>query len=177
MTATLFLSATNPALMGITSLGWLFSLGVVAHNVEEAVLLPQWSLRAGRWHRPVSAFSFRFAVTVLTVAVLLCAAAASDGGSRSCGAHLLTGYALAMVLNVFFPHVLASLMLRTYAPGTATALLFNLPFGGCLLWRAIHEDFVQPATFVWSGPLTVVAITGSIPLLFLAGERLSRLKH
>lgn len=163
-------------LMSITSLGWLFSLGVLAHNVEEAVLLPQWSLRAGRWHRPVSAFSFRFAVSVLTVAVFLCAAAASAGGAQSTGAHLLTGYALAMVLNVFFPHVLASLMLRTYAPGTATALLFNFPFGGCLLWRAIHEGFVQPATFVWSGPLTVAAIAGSSPVLFAAGRSLSRLK-
>ena len=97
--------------MRVSILGWLFALGVLAHNAEEALLLP---------------------------------------------------------------HVLATLALRTYVPGTATALAFNLPLGGWLLWRAITEKFVQPSVFAWSGPLTVIAIVVSIPLLFAAGRYLSR---
>jgi hypothetical protein len=154
-------------------LGWLFALGVLAHNAEEALFLPQWSASAGRWHPLVAAAEFQFAVAVLSLAVIFCAWAASTGGARSLGAYLLTGYALAMVINVFVPHVLASLALRTYAPGTATALAFNLPLGGWLLWRAITEKFVQPSVFAWSGPLTAIVIATSIPLLFGTARYLS----
>ena len=121
----------------------------------------------------VGAVEFQFAVAILSLIVVLCAWAASTGGARSLGAYLLTGYALAMLLNVFFPHVLASLVLRTYVPGTATALAFNLPLGGWLLWRAITEKFVQPSVFAWSGPLTVVALIASVPVLFATGRYLS----
>lgn len=159
--------------MRISVLCWLFALGVLVHNAEEALLLPQWSASAGRWHPVVAAAEFQFAVAVLSLVVILCAWAASTGGARSLGAYLLTGYALAMVLNVFFPHVLASLWLRTYAPGTATALAFNLPLGGWLVWRAITERFVKPSVFAWSGPLTVIAIVASVPVLFATGRYLS----
>ena len=78
-----------------------------------------------------------------------------------------------MVLNVFFPHILASVALRTFVPGTTTALAFNLPLGGWLLWRAITEKFVQPSVFAWSGPLTVIALVASVPVLFATGRYLS----
>ena len=158
--------------MRLPVLGWLFALGVLVHNAEEALFLPQWSASAGRWHPLVAAAEFQFAVAVLSLVVILCAWAASTGGARSLGAYLLTGYALTMVINVFVPHVLASLALRTYAPGTATALAFNLPLGGWLLWRAITEKFVQPSVFAWSGPLMVIFIAASIPLLFGAASYL-----
>ena len=159
--------------MKISVLGWLFALGVLAHNAEEALLLPQWSASAGSRHPLVGAVEFQFAVAILSLVVILCAWAASTGGARSLGAYLLTGYALAMVLNVFFPHILASVALRTFVPGTTTALAFNLPLGGWLLWRATTEKFVQPSVFAWSGPLTVIALVASVPVLFATGRYLS----
>ena len=57
-------------------------------------------------------------------------------------AYALAGYALAMLLNVFVPHVLATLALRQYAPGTATALLFNLPVCGALLYVGIKDGYI-----------------------------------
>lgn len=42
-----------------------------------------------------------------------------------------------MLLNVFISHVAATIALRSYAPGTATALLFNLPLGGWFLYRSV----------------------------------------
>jgi hypothetical protein len=160
--------------MSLSFLGWLFALGVVIHNAEEALFLPAWSVRAGYWPRAVSAVSFRFAVTVLSVAVLLAAWFASTEGSQSIGAYILAGYALAMVLNVFIPHVVASVALRSYAPGTGTALLFNLPLGGWLIYRYIVEGYVQPSVFLVSGPVTVLVIVAVIPLLFYLGKKLTR---
>ena len=158
--------------MSLSFLGWLFALGVVIHNVEEALFLPAWSLCAGRWPRAVSAVAFRFAVTVLSMAVLIAAWFASTGGSQSIGAYFLVGYALAMVLNVFIPHVAASIVLRSYAPGTGTALLFNLPLGGWLIYRYLAEGYLKPPVFLFSGPVTVLAIVATIPVLFYVDKKL-----
>lgn len=154
-------------------LGWLFALGVILHNIEEALFLPGWSARNRRRQFEVNAASFRFAVTLLSLAVLAAASLASSGGSGSFGAYFLAGYALAMVLNVFIPHLAASIVLREYAPGTATALLFNLPLGSWYVYRSLTEDYVNPGVFLYSGPLTVLAIAASIPILLAVRNRLA----
>lgn len=158
--------------MTFLKLTWLFVLALAVHNLEEALWLPAWSQKAGRWHFPVGAPEFRFAVFVLTAAAAAFALAANLGGKGSIGAYLVCGYALAMLLNVAFPHVLASLVLREYAPGTLTALLFNLPACALLLGHALRERYVEVQLFLWAGPLVVVAIAGSIPILLAIGRRL-----
>ena len=160
--------------MSLSLLGWLFAFGVIAHNTEEAVFLPAWSARAGRWHPNVSAGAFRFGAVVLSIAVLVAALLASIGGAQSVGAYFIAGFALAMTLNVFVPHVIATIALRVYAPGTATALLFNLPLGGWLVYRSLVEGYVEPTTFAIAGPAIVVCMLGSIPLLFAIGKRVTR---
>ena len=162
--------------MAITfyTLTWLFVLAVAVHNLEEAVWLPAWSQHAGRWHYPVGAPEFRFAVVVLTAAAVGAALLAHAGGKGSIGAYLISGYALAMLLNVVFPHVLASLILRKYVPGTLTALLLNLPACALLLEQALREHYVEVRVFLWTGPLIVLAIVGAIPLVFAVGRRLTR---
>jgi hypothetical protein len=151
---------------------WLFVLAVTLHNLEEALLLPAWSQQAGPWRYPVGAQEFGFAVTVLTAAAAVTAVAANFGGKGSVGAYLVCGYALAMLLNVLFPHMLATLVLRQYAPGTMTAVLLNLPACALLLEHALREQYVEARTFLWAGPSTVIAIVTAIPLLLAIGRRL-----
>jgi Protein of unknown function with HXXEE motif len=158
--------------MSFLALSWLFVLAVALHNLEEALLLPAWSQTAGRWHYAVGAPEFRFAVAILTAAAIATAGMASIGGKGSVGAYLVSGYALAMLLNVLFPHVLATILLRQYAPGTLTALLLNLPACALLLDRALREQYIQTSVFVWVGPVIVLALAASIPLLFALGRRL-----
>ena len=145
---------------------WLFVLATALHNFEEALWLPTWSLRAGRWHSVVSSSQFRGAVIVLTLFAALCAFLARVGGKGSVGAYLVTGYALTMLLNVLAPHVTASLVMRRYMPGTATALLFNLPATLLLLRAAFVEHQIEMGVFLWAGPLVVLSILVSIPVLF-----------
>ena len=106
--------------MSLTALGWLFTLGVLAHNAEEAWRLPAWSARAGRWHAPVAAPVFRFAALVLSGLFVAITLVASNSVAGGVAAYLMAGYALAMVLNVFMPHVLVTVVTRRYMPGTAT---------------------------------------------------------
>jgi hypothetical protein len=151
-------------------------LAVTLHNLEEALSLPTWSRSAGRWHHPVGAREFRFAVAVLTVFAYVAAYLAAVGGKESVGAYLLAGYALAMLLNVFFPHVLATLVMRRYAPGTFTALLLNFPTTVLLLYQGLQEGYVQMHRLAWVGPLVVVGILVAIPVLFAIGRLHPRLR-
>jgi hypothetical protein len=158
--------------MAFFVLTWIFVLAVALHNLEEALLLPAWVQKAGRWSYPVGAKEFRFTVVVLTAAAAATALAANIGGKGSVGAYLVCGYALTMLLNVLFPHLLATLVLGQYAPGTMTAVLLNLPACALLLNHALREQYIEVHTFLWAGSSTVLAIVAAIPLLFAVGRRL-----
>ena len=160
--------------MTYPTLGWLFAFAVTLHNAEEALLLPKWSTRAGRWHAPVGPFEFRFAVVVLTLLAYWVAYLSAILGPQTVAAYALAGYALAMLLNVFVPHVLATLALRQYAPGTATALLFNLPVCGALLYVGIKDGYIVTDQLAWYGPASIAVILAGIPILFFIGRKLSR---
>ncbi|TAM34009.1 MAG: HXXEE domain-containing protein [Rhodanobacter sp.] len=155
--------------MDLSLLGWLFALGVVVHNAEEAWLLPSWPKRPTRWR--ITPRVFRLGALVLSLLALLAAWLAAVGGRHSAGAYLLAGYALAMVLNVLAPHVIACLVTRSYAPGTATAVLFNLPLGSWLIHRLLQDGAIEPAVFAWSGPLVVLGLLAFVPVLFALGGK------
>ena len=157
--------------MNFPLLSGLFAGAITLHNLEEALWLPRWSQSAGRWHHPVGAREFRFEVGVLTALAYVATGLSVVGGKESVGAYFIAGYALAMLLNVFFPHLLATLIMRRYAPGTATALLLNLPATLLLLIGGFQQGYIRLSTFMWAGPLVVAAILGSIPLLFAIGRR------
>jgi hypothetical protein len=156
--------------MSLGLLAWLFTLGVIAHNTEEALYLPAWSTSASRWHTPVGTREFAFAVTVLSLVLVILAAAALSTGSQSIWAYLFTGYVFAMVVNVFAPHALGTIALRRYVPGTGIAFLFNLPLGGLFLQQALAQGFVAWGTIAWVAPVTALLIGASIPVLFAAGR-------
>jgi len=150
---------------------FLFLVAITLHNLEEAVLLPDWSQQAGRWHRPVEKIPFRFAVLVLTLLAYLCSYLGLMGGKQSVGIYLLGGYAFVMLVNVFFPHLLAAVWLQQYVPGLGTALALNLPVCSGLLLLLYREEYIS----FW--PLVIVGVlfaAGSIPLirlLFRVGKR------
>jgi hypothetical protein len=157
--------------MPLVAVAWLFAVGVLVHNTEEALYLPAWSASAGRWDAPVGATEFRFAVAVLSAALVCSVVAASVAGPGSLAAYVLSGYVLAMVLNVLVPHIVATFVMRKYMPGTATAILFNLPLGCLFLKRALSESYIEFKPFIWSGPAVAFAIAASIPILFAVGRR------
>lgn len=157
--------------MNFEILAWIFAGAVTLHNIEEAILLPKWSRTAGRWHIAVGDTEFRFAVVTLTALAYACAWSAGSGGAI--GAYAISGYALAMLLNVFIPHIAATLILRRYVPGTATGLLLILPVSTLLLRQANVEQRIDLAIFLWTGPFTALALAASIPILFMIGRRLA----
>ncbi|MEW9573670.1 HXXEE domain-containing protein [Rhodanobacter sp. Si-c] len=158
--------------MTLNTLAWLFTGRVLLHNLEEALWLPTWSMRAMRWYRPVRvpAPVFRFAAGALSLAFVVLTLSATMSQPGGVAAYLMAGYALAMLLNVLMPHALATVALRRYMPGTATALLLNLPLGLLYLQQALAEHAIEPRMFRWAGPLVVVGLLVAMPVLFALGR-------
>ena len=155
--------------MNHSLLVWAFTLGVCLHNAEEAYFAAAFSARAGRLRWRISPTAFRFALVALCGVFVMIATAATIGGPRSVGAYLIAGVALAMVVNAFAPHLIATIATRKYAPGTASAALLNVPLGSLLLYDSLTDGAVDPAVFVYSGPLTAIGVLALVPpFLFLA---------
>ena len=150
----------------------LFTLGALLHNFEEALYLPAWSEHAGRWYRPVAAPVFRVAVAALSVAFVLITMFGMLARADGVAAYLMAGYVLAMLLNVVVPHVLVSVFQCKYMPGTATALLLNLPLGLLYLHEALDARFIEMSTFFWAGPTVTIGLLLLMPLLFALGRHL-----
>lgn len=155
---------------------WLFVAAVTLHNLEEAIWLPRWPAFALNGRFRITPFAFGVAAHAVSVLALLSGLIAVRSGPNSFGAYLICGFALAMVLNVVFPHLIASIWTKSYAPGTGTAVLLNLPAGTELIIKSIEEQFIDPACFAVTGPLTVVASVALLPLLLLGGRLVDALR-
>jgi hypothetical protein len=152
------------------TLQWLFPLAITIHNLEEAVWLPGWSKYAGKFHHPVGKVEFRFAVVILTILAWIITYLSSTGGRESIGVYLLCAYCLAMLINIFIPHVAASIVLRRYAPGLVTALMLNLPATSLILLSAGKNGYITWGNFVLPAVVFIAALIGMIPIFFRIGR-------
>ena len=132
--------------------------------------MPAWSASVRPLRFAVSSSVFRFAAVVQSLLLVLLAAAAFLSAPQSPAAYGFAGYVFAMLVNVFAPHVLASIALRKYMPGMATALVLNLPLGVLFLHRALADGFVVWGTLVWAAPFVAFLVLLSIPVLFAIGK-------
>ncbi len=161
--------------MSLETLAWLFTLGVLLHNAEEALLLPRRPLRLGPWRVRAAPREFALAALIFSLLLLGLTWQALRAGAGSAWAYAYAGCVFAMLVNVFLPHGLGTLLLRRYLPGTATALLLNLPLGLLFLRQALAQGFVQAATLRWAAPLMALLVLASLPVMFAAGRLI--LKH
>lgn len=162
--------------MSETVLIWLIPIAIALHNLEEALWLPAWShSRAGRWHRPVGEFPFRFAVIILTAVAIIIAIWAQLGGQNGLGFYLLGACALGQGLNVFFPHAIATIVTRSYAPGLVTGLFLVLPAAIAFLTSAFSSPGFDLPRFIIVSAVFIPLILISIPVLFRAGRLIERM--
>ncbi len=150
---------------------YLFPIAFTIHNLEEVVSdLPGWSVRAGLFHPPVETFEFVFSVIVITIVGYLFTYLAVRQGKGSLPAYLLFCLILIVDINVFFPHLLATIATGSLAPGTVSAVLLNLPICTYLLIRGVKEDYVKLKRLLIIFPFFIIASIFTIAGLFLIGE-------
>lgn len=149
------------------TLQWGFPMAVALHNGEEAPTLPgcvsthstQLILRPG-------AVRIWVGLLVLTVAAIVVAFGSVRTGKESVWSYLLFGYAAAMLVNVFVPHVPAMMITRAYVPGGLSAVLINLPLMGLLMRQALQEHWVSGKKAGLCGVLVPAALGAGIALWF-----------
>ncbi len=155
---------------------WIVALSETLHNIEEAIWLPEWSRSAGPWHPPMGPFEFRFAVAVVTLAVYGVILYFMKRETRP--AKLLMGGTLVVILvNVFIPHMAATIMTARYTPGVLTGVLLNLPVTFYLLRRGLKEGEYTSSSLAL-GAVTCAILALSLMLgSFAAGRWMEQLFH
>jgi hypothetical protein len=155
---------------GLGRLLYLFPVIFTIHNLEEAVFdLPGWSETAGHFHPVVGTAQFILAVAVITIIGWLITYLAVKKGKGSIWAYLLFCLILIVDINVFFPHVLATIFTKSLAPGTVSAVLLNLPICTYLLIRGLREEYVDLKRFLIIFPLFLIVSIATIAFLFFVG--------
>ena len=141
----------------------LFVFAFVIHNIEEAVWLPRWSKHAKKFHKSVDFNEFIFAVLIITILGVLLTFLNSIYDNKIMNS-LYLGYVGMMVLNAIFPHLVATIALRRYAPGLITAIALNVPIGSYILYESMKElEFIN---IINSTIFISAIIVFSLPVLF-----------
>jgi hypothetical protein len=120
----------------------LFLLGFTLHNLEEAIWLPRWSKYAKRFHPEVQQNEFHFAALVVTViGYLLTFFHLTTGNIYA--QYAFYGFVLMMCFNAIFPHLIATIVFRRYAPGLLTGIFLNVPIGVTLIQHGLSNGISQ----------------------------------
>jgi hypothetical protein len=158
---------------------WLIPFILTVHNLEEALTMPAWvpahvGLIKENLPIPIDIqftpaqllCSLFIATAVPWIVTLLCI----DGERGSVKLFLLFLLQAIILLNVFIPHIAASIRMQQYNPGVVTAVLFNLPFSIYLFRRAYRTQYLSLQNFVVLF-LTAIVVYGPIAwTLHFSGE-------
>lgn len=144
---------------------WLLAVTETFHNLEEAIWLPNISDISAKWHLEVGAVEFRFAVVLITLLIYGIIFYFVTRQSKRAD-FLLGGTLITILVNVFIPHLIGSIITLHYLPGLMTGLLLNIPATLYLLWRGIKERYFDLKSLMISGfvflPLGVLVIQLSL---------------
>jgi hypothetical protein len=154
------------------SIKLLFLMGFTLHNLEESVWLPEWSKHAKKFHEPVERNQFIFAVIIVTMlGYLITLVNILFDQPGNILNYVYLGFIGMMGLNSIFPHLVATFILKKYAPGLLSGILLNLPISLIII---IH--YLQKGINIYYLILSIVIVSSfiifSLKYLFKLGEKL-----
>lgn len=150
----------------------LFLMAFSLHNLEEGLWLPEWSKFAGKYHKKVEKNEFHFAVIIVTLfGYLLTFLNLVFGFDYPVIRDIYLGFVLMMVMNAVFPHLLAAIALKRYAPGLITGLLLNVPIGLYIIFVE-YQNVINPLWLLASFVGVTVVVVASLNPLFKLGAKL-----
>jgi len=136
------------------------------HNTEEAIWLPSWSSTLSFWQPIVAEREFRIALILLTL-LFYGAMYYSITKDTQVSNYIFSGIATMILFNVFFPHLLGTIITGELVPGVVTGTLLNIPITVLLLWKGMKEKRISWKTIMVGGigyglltvPLLLVSFT------------------
>jgi len=152
------------------ALAVFFCLAITLHNIEEAIWLPQWSKQGLKFQKAVTPNEFHFAMLVITALAYLSAFFFIFFPQSNFAKWLFVGFLGAMIINAVFPHLLATIIMKKYAPGLVTGLLLNIPINCFIIQRMFEAHLIGWTELLFSTIIVGLSLLALIPFLFKLGK-------
>ncbi len=124
--------------------------------------------------QPPSATEFAWSAALATILPALAYWVGAGRGPRSRWTALAVWLQAIFLLNVFAPHLAATLWLRRYTPGVVSALLVNLPLSWVILRAALREEVISRRGLVVFFVSAAIAYGALVAGLLVLGSLLAR---
>lgn len=150
-----------------------FCFAITLHNIEEAIWLPKWSQQPSRFQKPVTSSEFHFAVIFITILAYLSAFSFLYTPESDVAKWIFIGFLGSMIINAIFPHLLATVLMKKYAPGLLTGLLLNLPVNSFIIYHMFSNHLIVWKELILSTFAVGMILLALIPFLFKAGSKIT----
>ncbi|MDW7694580.1 HXXEE domain-containing protein [Flammeovirgaceae bacterium SG7u.111] len=149
--------------MNLHTLVALLPFAFALHNLEEVFGMEKWTKSIPpSFHKPVITKQFAIAVSLFTLLGFISVYADGLYPSESLYYWVIAGFAGMILLNVFFPHLIATIYLKKYAPGVITGILINLPLALFILLELEKENLLTQSQLI------VAIVSGGLVGVILA---------
>lgn len=133
------------------------------HNLEEVISMEKWTKSIpSRIHPIVTTGQFSIAVGLFTVLGFIITLSGNYYPSKEIYLLVVSGFAGMLFLNTFFPHLIATIYLKKYAPGVITGVLINLPITSLILLSIYKLQILSSLQLILS------ILIGGLSGIFLA---------
>ncbi|MFJ7932533.1 HXXEE domain-containing protein [Peribacillus sp. NPDC096448] len=150
-----------------------FCFAITLHNIEEAIWLPKWSQQASKFQKSVTPSEFHFAVIVITTLAYLSAFSYLLIPESDFAKWIFIGFVGSMIFNAIFPHLIATVLMKKYAPGLFTGVLLNIPINSLIIYQMFEDDLILWKELIISTLVIGISLLALIPLLFKIGGKIS----
>ncbi|MDO7485742.1 HXXEE domain-containing protein [Peribacillus frigoritolerans] len=150
-----------------------FCFAITLHNIEEAIWLPKWSQHASKFQKSVTPSEFHFAVIVITTLAYLSVFSYLLIPESDFAKWIFIGFVGSMIFNAIFPHLIATVLMKRYAPGLFTGVLLNIPINSLIIYQMFEGDLILWKELIISTLVIGISLLALIPLLFKIGGKIS----
>lgn len=118
----------------------LLPIAFALHNIEEYYGMENWT-KNNPFYRfePVKTKQFLVAIFLFSMLGFVLVYSRSYYPTKEIYSTVVLGFSGMLFLNVFFPHLLATLLTKKYSPGLFTAIFINLPLCSAIIWKMGSE--------------------------------------
>ncbi len=135
------------------------------HNIEEILGMQRWESPVTLpLHVAITPWQFAIAAMLFTVLGFIIVFSKRYYNSEKQFPFIITGFSGVVFLNVFFPHLIVAILFKQYVPGVITALFFNLPLSGYILFSMFKTNKLNLKEII--GSSVIGALIGFV-LLFI----------
>lgn len=158
--------------MNTSSIYLLFIFAITLHNIEEALWLPEWSKHVQKFGKQVSRDEFCFAVLIITMLAYLATGLFMIFPQILILKYFFFGFIGSMIVNVIFPHLASSIMLKKYCPGLITGIFLIIPFNSLIMVFSLNNKIINSSEIIISTVVVGIFLLILIYILKKIGGKL-----